>query len=49
MRIAMNRRRFLVTTAGLLAAPALLRHAAAQENGFRVKYFRCPKRSARAT
>jgi virginiamycin B lyase len=43
MRIAMNRRRFLVTTAGLLAAPALLRHAAAQENGFRVKYFPVPE------
>ena len=36
----MNRRQFLGTTAaGLLAAPALLRQANAQESPFRVKYF----------
>jgi len=36
----MNRRQFLGTAAaGILAAPALLRHADAQEGPFRVKYY----------
>jgi virginiamycin B lyase len=40
----MNRRRFLASTAAMLAAPALLRGAAAQPNGaFRVKYFPVPE------
>ena len=44
MGSAMNRRQFLKSSAiGALAAPALLRHAAAQENGFRVKYFPVPE------
>ena len=41
----MNRRQFLSTSAaGVLAAPAFIRHAAAAEenNGFRVKYFPVP-------
>ena len=44
MGIAMNRRRFLASTAATLAVPALLRHAAAADNdGFRVKYFPVPE------
>ena len=36
----MNRRQFLRNSAaGILAAPALLRHAQAQEGPFRVKYY----------
>jgi virginiamycin B lyase len=35
----MNRRKFLVTAAAFVAAPALSRHAQAQEGPFRVKYF----------
>ncbi len=36
----MNRRQFLKTSAaGILAAPALLRQANAQESPFRVKYY----------
>jgi virginiamycin B lyase len=36
----MNRRRFLkLTTAAIFATPTLLRHAAAQESPFRVKYY----------
>src|SRR6185295_4525697 len=44
---AMNRREFLVSSAiGTLAAPALLRNAAAAANdGFRVKYFPVPEAS----
>jgi virginiamycin B lyase len=43
----MNRRQFLVSSAiGALAAPALLRHAAAAGNdGFRVRYFPVPEAS----
>src|SRR6478609_2262853 len=37
----MNRRQFLISTAaGILAAPTLSREGSAQENPFRVKYFR---------
>ena len=50
MGAAMNRRQFLKSSAsGALAAPALLRHAGAQANGFRVKYFPSRRPSARAT
>jgi hypothetical protein len=36
----MNRRQFLhASAAGILATPALLRHASAQEGPFRVKYY----------
>src|SRR4030088_1279806 len=35
----MNRRQFLSSTAGMLATPALLRAAGAQEGPFRVKYY----------
>jgi virginiamycin B lyase len=39
----MNRRQFLASSASLLAAPALLRRAQAQEGPFRVKYFPVPE------
>ena len=35
----MDRRQFLGTAAAILATPALLRHANAQESPFRVKYY----------
>jgi virginiamycin B lyase len=42
--IAMHRRHFLASTAATLAAPVLLRGAAAQQEGpFRVKYFPVPE------
>ena len=44
----MNRRHFLASAAGALAAPALLRNASADEGPFRVKYFPVPGRPALA-
>ena len=41
----MDRRHFLTSAAGLLAAPALLRNAQASEGPFRVKYFPVPEAS----
>src|SRR5678815_1254113 len=41
----MDRRRFLASAAGALAAPALLRNARADEAPFRVKYFPVPEAS----
>ena len=41
----MNRRHFLASAAGALAAPALLRNAGADEAPFRVKYFPVPDAS----
>jgi virginiamycin B lyase len=41
----MNRRHFLASAAGALAAPALLRNARADEAPFRVKYFPVPEAS----